>query len=316
MLRAFFFGHLFWHTRMTSSKLPVYSALAANFLIAITKFIAAAATGSSAMISEGIHSLVDSGNEILLLIGIKRSSKPADAERPFGYGRELYFWAFIVSVLIFAVGGGISFYEGVTHLQHPHIIQDPQWNYIVLGAAIVFDGISFIIALREFNRQRGTTPFWEQVRRSKDPTVFVVLFEDAADVLGLLVAFLGVFLGHAFRNPFFDGCASIIIGAILTFIAWVLARESRSLLMGETLQSATLEKIKALCLSTDIVVKVENPLSIYMGPDEVILILPATFRPEIEARDLQRGISDLKEEIRRAFPVVKRIFIEPRPAGS
>lgn len=297
---------------MASSKLPVYSALIANFLIAITKFIAAGVTGSSAMISEGIHSLVDTGNEILLLVGIHKSKKPPDESRPFGYGRELYFWAFIVSVLIFAVGGGISFYEGITHLQHPHLIENPLWNYIVLGIAIIFDGISFIIALREFNRQRGTTPFWKQVRKSKDPTTFVVLFEDAADVLGLMVAFLGVYLGHALQNPLFDAIASMVIGAILTFIAWVLARESRSLLMGETLQEATLNKIMDLCKSAGIVLEVERPLSIYLGPDEVVLILGATFKPEVETRRLQREIDELKKRIQETFPVIKRIFIEPR----
>lgn len=299
---------------MASSKLPIYSALIANFLIAVTKFIAAGVTGSSAMISEGIHSLVDTGNEILLLIGIRKSHKPPDAQRPFGYGRELYFWAFVVSVLIFAVGGGISFYEGVTHLQHPHVIENPMWNYIVLGVAIIFDGISLTIALREFNRQRGATAFWQEVRKSKDPTTFVVLFEDAADVLGLVVAFLGVFLGHWLENPFFDGAASIVIGCILTYIAWVLARESRSLLMGETLQASTLDNIEKLCRSSDIVRNVKRPLSIFMGPEEVILILPATFTREINVSRLEEGIAALKQEIKKAFPLIKQIFIEPTPA--
>src|SRR3954463_713607 len=145
---------------MASSKLPIYSALAANLAIAITKFIAAAITGSSAMISEGIHSVVDTSNEVLLLLGIKKSKKPADSTRPFGYGKELYFWSFIVSILIFGVGGGISFYEGITHLQHPHLIQNPKWNYIVLGIAFLFDGFSFITAVREFNQQRGELKMW------------------------------------------------------------------------------------------------------------------------------------------------------------
>jgi cation diffusion facilitator family transporter len=301
---------------MTSSKLPIYSALIANILISVTKFVAAAVTGSSAMISEGIHSLVDSGNEILLLVGISKSKKPADEQRPFGYARELYFWAFIVSVLIFAVGGGISFYEGVTHLQHPHVIRNPMWNYIVLGAAIIFDGISFIIALREFNRQRGETPFWKQVRKSKDPTTFIVLFEDAADVLGLIVAFLGVYLGHVFQNPFFDGIASIIIGAILTFIAWILARESRSLLLGEALQRSTLDKIVGQFLSAGIVEKVDRPLSIYLGPEDVVLIMGATFKTDLETGHLQEEIKRLKNEIQKAFPIIKRIFIEPRPGKN
>ncbi|RYY00180.1 MAG: cation diffusion facilitator family transporter [Gammaproteobacteria bacterium] len=228
---------------MASSKVAIYSALFANLLIAVTKFVAAAVTGSSAMISEGIHSVVDSLNEVLLLLGLKKSKKKADESRPFGYGKELYFWSFIVSILIFGVGGGISFYEGITHLQHPEPIRNPSWNYIVLGAAIVFDGISFIIALKTFNKHRGDTPFWKAVRKSRDPSSFVVLFEDAADVLGLVIAFAGVYLGHRFNNPYFDGIASILIGLLLTAVSAVLTRESRSLLMGETATLSVLEKV-------------------------------------------------------------------------
>ncbi len=147
------------------------------------------------MISEGIHSLVDSLNEVLLLLGIRRSQRPADDQRPFGYGKELYFWAFIVSILIFGGGGGVSFYEGITHLQHPELITNPSWNYVVLGIAFVLDGFSFLTALNEFNRQRGSQPFWVAVKRSKDPSTFVVLFEDAADVLGVDRGIFGRFLG-------------------------------------------------------------------------------------------------------------------------
>ena len=231
---------------MPASKLPVYTALAANLAIAVTKFIAAGVTGSSAMISEGIHSLVDTLNEILLLLGMERSKKPADARRPFGYGKELYFWAFIVSILIFGIGGGVSFYEGITHLQHPELIRDPLWNYIVLGVAFALDGASFLTAQREFNRQRGSQSFWGAVKRSKDPSTFVVLFEDAADLLGLIVAFLGVFLGHELNNPYLDGVASILIGVILTAVSVLLARESRSLLMGESMSETTLGEIITL----------------------------------------------------------------------
>ncbi|HET7896241.1 MAG TPA: cation diffusion facilitator family transporter, partial [Flavisolibacter sp.] len=228
---------------MASSKTAIYSALVANLLIAITKFVAAAVTRSSAMVSEGIHSVVDTTNEILLLLGLKKSKKKADAQRPFGYGKELYFWSFIVSILIFGVGGGISFYEGVTHLQHPEPIRDPLWNYIVLGVAIVFDGTSFVIALKNFNRHRGDTPFWKAVKKSRDPSSFVVLFEDAADVLGLMIAFAGVYLGHRFNNPYFDGVASLLIGLLLTAVSLVLTRESRSLLMGETASPQALQQI-------------------------------------------------------------------------
>lgn len=249
---------------MASSKIAVYSALFANMAIAVVKFIAAGVTGSSAMVSEGIHSVVDTGNEVLLLLGIPKSKRPPDIHRPFGYGKELYFWSFIVSLLIFAVGAGVSFYEGIMHLQHPTIIKDPFWNYLVLGFALLFDGISFTIALRQFNKERGTTRFWQAIKRSKDPTNFVVLFEDAADVCGLMVAFAGVWLGHYFQNPYFDGIASIIIGLILTAVSVVLARESYSLLMGETASPEVLQHVMQLAAADKNIIRVENPMSMFL----------------------------------------------------
>ncbi|WP_288424938.1 cation diffusion facilitator family transporter [uncultured Spirosoma sp.] len=301
---------------MAASKLPIYSALAANLGIAATKFIAASVTGSSAMISEGIHSLVDTLNEILLLIGIKRSHKPADANRPFGYGKELYFWAFIVSILIFGIGGGVSFYEGITHLQHPKSIEDPYWNYVVLGIAFALDGTSFVTALREFNRQRGTTPFWSAVKGSKDPSTFVVLFEDASDLLGLIVAFLGVFLGHQLNNPLFDGIASIIIGLILTAVSLMLARESRSLLMGESMSQETLERIVTMIEADPAVSAVLESPSMYMAPEEVFLILVIDFNDRLTIDDINRTIPAIRQTIRQQFPLVKRIIIEPGVAGQ
>lgn len=296
---------------MASSKLPIYSALAANLLIAISKFIAATITGSSAMISEGIHSLVDTSNELLLLLGIKKSKKPADETRPFGYGKELYFWAFIVSILIFGLGGGISFYEGVTHLQHPSPIDDPMWNYIVLAVAFLFDGISFITALKEFNIQRGSQPFWEAVKKSKDPTTFVVLFEDAADLLGLIVAFLGVYLGHLFNNPFFDGIASILIGVILTAISVVLARESRSLLMGETAGKTMLTEVITITEEDPAVIKVISNFSMYMGPEEILLLLTTHFHDEETSVEIIAAIERIRGNIQKKFPSIRQIFIQP-----
>jgi cation diffusion facilitator family transporter len=296
---------------VAASKVPIYSALIANFLIAVTKFVAAGVTGSSAMISEGIHSLVDTGNEILLLYGIHRSKKPADAARPFGYGKELYFWAFIVSILIFAVGGGISFYEGVTHIQHPEPMRDPKWNYYVLGFAFVFDGISFITAIKEFNRQRGSVPFWKFVNISKDPTTFVVVFEDAADVLGLIVAFLGVFLGHQLNNPYFDGAASIIIGILLTFISVMLARESRSLLMGEPADQSLLDEISVVVKSDPSIRNSQLPLSMYMAPEEVLVLLKVSFNPELQSNEIAVSIQRVRESIQRQYPNVKQVYIEP-----
>ncbi|PSR53610.1 cation transporter [Adhaeribacter arboris] len=296
---------------MPASKVPLYSALAANLAIAITKFIAASITGSSAMVSEGIHSVVDTTNEVLLLFGIAKSKKPPSAKRPFGYGKELYFWAFIVSILIFGIGGGISFYEGVQHLLHPVQIEDPKWNYIVLGAAFVFDGISFITAVKEFNRQRGSIRFWKAVRHSKDPSTFVVLFEDAADLLGLTVAFLGVFLGHYYNNPYFDGIASMIIGLILTAISGILAKESRSLLMGESADAEVLDEVTHLTESHPTVQKVLRPLSMYLAPEEIILILIVAFREEVNSAEVTNAIVTIRQTIQERFPSIKQIFIEP-----
>lgn len=296
---------------MAASKTPIYSALFANVAIAVTKFVAAGVTGSSAMISEGIHSLVDSLNEILLLLGIQRSQRPADNTRPFGYGKELYFWAFIVSILIFGVGGGVSFYEGITHLQHPEPIENPLWNYVVLGIAFSLDGFSFITALREFNRQRGSQSFWAAVKRSKDPSTFVVLFEDAADVLGLVVAFLGVFLGHELNNPYFDGAASIIIGLILTAVSVVLARESRSLLMGESADPAVMQQLVALVEQDRAVERVIQAPSMFLGPEEVFVMLVIDFRNDLSMHELYEAIDRLRATVQNEFTLVKRLFIEP-----
>jgi len=296
---------------MAASKLPLYSALIANLLIAVTKFIAAAVTGSSAMVSEGIHSVVDSTNEVLLLLGISKSKKPSNEKRPFGYGKELYFWAFIVSIMIFGIGGGISFYEGVTHIQHPVIIEDPKWNYYVLGIAIVFDGISFITAFREFNRQRGNIAFWKAVRHSKDPSTFVVLFEDAADVIGLIVAFLGVYLGHTLKNPYLDGVASIIIGLLLTSVSLLLAKESRSLLMGESAEKEILDSVTKIAENDYAVSKVVRPLSMYMAPEEIILLLKVNFDKDRSALDVTQAIQRIKENIQKDFPNIKQLYIEP-----
>ncbi|MXV52374.1 cation diffusion facilitator family transporter [Pedobacter sp. HMF7647] len=296
---------------MPASKIPLYSALVANLLIAITKFFAAGITGSSAMVSEGIHSLVDTANEVLLLLGIEKSKKPADKQRPFGYGKELYFWAFVVSVLIFGVGGGISFYEGVTHLIHPTEIQDPKWNYIVLGIAFLFDGISFLTARKEFRRQRGKTPFWQAVKSSKDPSTFVVLFEDAADLLGLITAFLGVFLGHHYNNPVFDALASMVIGCILTFISIILLRESRSLLMGEAIDEEALQQIIKIIEGDESVKSVLHHRSMYQSPEEIILALNIIFEKELTTTQITTSITRIRELIQTEYPSIKHILVEP-----
>ena len=262
------------------------------------------------MVSEGIHSLVDTINEILLLLGLRKSRKKADEERPFGYGKELYFWSFIVSILIFGLGGGISFYEGITHLQHPESISDPMWNYIVLGVAILFDGTSFVIALRTFNHHRGKTPFWRAVRKSKDPSAFVVLFEDAADVLGLLIAFAGVYLGHELNNPYFDGVASILIGVLLTAVSILLTRESRSLLMGETAPPALLQQAISIAEANPVIETVHRNLSMVLGPEEVLLLLEVYVKNGVTADVMVKALADVKKTIREKCPTVKQIYIE------
>jgi len=224
----------------------IYAAIAANLVIAVTKFIAAGFTGSSAMLSEGIHSLVDTGNGGLMLLGVRRSRRPADAAHPFGYGKELYFWTLIVAIVIFAVGGGISAYEGLLHILSPKPIADPAWNYIVLGIAVVFEGYSFTVAFKAFQAERGKLSIWQSIDQSKDPTTYTVLFEDSAALVGLVVALLGVFFAQFLDNPYFDGGASIVIGLILAAVAVLLAYESKDLLVGEALDPETLKDIRRL----------------------------------------------------------------------
>ncbi|MBO0938596.1 cation transporter [Fibrella sp. HMF5335] len=296
---------------MSIAKGPIYTALFANLGIAATKFVAASITGSSAMISEGIHSLVDSGNELLLLLGIYRSQKPADAKRPFGYGRELFFWSYIVALLIFAVGGGVSLYEGVTHLQHPEQVENPIWNYVVLGVALVLDGYSLYTALTAFNTQRGKQPFWQAVIDSKDPATFTVLFEDAADVLGLLIALAGVVLGQVFDNPYFDGIASILIGLLLVGISVVLARESKSLLMGEGVDEMTKNRLVDLTEADAAVTSVLFLHTIYMSPNEIVLMQRVAFDPALTADLISHAIHRISNTLRTEMPDIRQMFIEP-----
>jgi cation diffusion facilitator family transporter len=296
---------------MPASKTPIYTAFVANLAIAITKLVAAGVTGSSAMASEGIHSLVDTSNEVLLLLGMRRSQKPPDKQRPFGYGKELYFWAFVVSLLFFALGGGVSIYEGIRHLQEPEPMKNPVWNYVVLGIAFIFDGISLITALREFNRQRGSTPFWQAVKASKDPSTFVVLFEDVADVIGITIAFTGILLSRLLNNPYIDGMASILIGLLLTAVAILLVRESRSLLMGETLAPEELDTVTTLVTAQTYVNEVLAPQSMYLGPEEVILLLRIRFDPGLTGEEIAEAIRQLREILISRYPHYRHLFFEP-----
>jgi cation diffusion facilitator family transporter len=294
----------------SENPVVVYGAIASNFIIAVAKFVAAYFSGSSAMLSEGIHSLVDTGNESLLLLGIHRSKKPADELHPFGHGMELYFWSLIVAIALFGMGGGMSLYEGVTHLQHGVEIADPRWSYAVLAIAFVAEGSSWTIALRTLLKERRGRSLWRTIRYSKDPSVYTVLAEDTAALLGVVVAFLGVFVGHRFETHYADGSASILIGMILAAVALFLAYESRSLLTGEGADVRIIERICELAQADPAVERVRRPLTMYFGPREVLLNLDVEFQPELSAREVTEAVDRLESKIRQAEPVIKRIFIE------
>jgi cation diffusion facilitator family transporter len=261
----------------------IYAAIGSNGIIAVAKFVAALFSGSAAMLAEGIHSVADTGNECLLLLGQKRSQRLADESHPFGHGKELYFWSLIVAIVLFGIGGGMSVYEGITHLRHPTALEDPIWDYVVLGIAFVAEGTSWVIALKAFLPTVENESFWHALRTSKDPTVVTVLCEDTAALLGLIVAFLGVFLGNQFNSPYPDGIASVIIGFILTIISGFLAYESRGLLVGETADPAVVDHIRALVGSDSAVVQVARPLTMHLGPSEILLNLDVRFRKELSA---------------------------------
>jgi cation diffusion facilitator family transporter len=293
------------------SKLFIYVALAADIGIAVTKFIAAAVTGSSAMVAEGIHSIIDSVNQLLLLLGIKRSKKRPDAKRPFGYGKELYFWSFVVSLLLFSIGGCISIYQGILRLKQPARDESQLWNYIVLAVSFLFTAATLIVSLKKFNKERGDLGFFEAIKVSKDPSLFIVLLGDIGDLIGLLIAFLGVYLGHRFHNPYYDGVASIVIGVFLIVISLVLVKESKSLLIGESISRKTMRKILALAKADPSIIKIKRHFSIYMAPEEVVLQLIAVFKKDLTTHDITEAIKRISKNIEEEFPRIKQIYIEP-----
>lgn len=296
----------------SGSPKAIIGALAANLAIAVTKFIAAAFTGSSAMLSEGIHSIVDTGNQLLLLLGMKKSKKPADQHHPFGYGKEFYFWTLIVAVLLFSLGGGMSFYEGIRHLRHPQESGDPFWNYVVLGVALVFEGTAWFVGYKELRAARFMKGkgFFSAVRASKDPASFVVIFEDSAAVIGLFIAALGTYLSTTLENPIYDGMASLVIGVILAVVAILLAWESRGLLIGESADPKLLMDISELIQKDPGVLRANAPLSMHMGPNEIVLALEVNFKQDLTAHDVEQSVDRIEKSIRDLYPEVKRIFIE------
>ncbi len=299
----------------SGSKKVIFAALIGNSLIAITKFIAASITGSSAMFSEGIHSLVDTGNQGLLLYGLKAAKKPADKRFPFGHGKEIYFWSFIVAILIFAVGAGISIYEGVHHILHPAEITSPMINYIVLSLAIIFEGGALYIALKEFNKARGKLGYLKAVQRGKDPTLFVVLFEDSAAMLGLFVALIGITLTQVTGQLWWDGVASVTIGIILGATAFWLAIETKGLLIGEGADPETIESIETLANAHKDIEEVNEVLTLHMGPEFILANISIEFKDGLETGSIEKIVHSLDKEIKAAHPYIKRIFIEAETAS-
>jgi len=293
-----------------SSRKVIIAALFGNTLIALTKFVAAALTNSSAMLSEGIHSLVDTGNQILLLYGMKRGKQPADSMFPFGHGKEIYFWSFVVAILIFAVGAGVSIYEGILRLHEPEPVANVLINYVVLGLALIFEGGAWLFALREFGQHKGRFGYVRAVQRAKDPSLIVVLFEDSAAMLGLLVALLATLLGQLTGNLYFDGAASIIIGMILGATSVWLAYETKGLLIGERANREVVEGIRTIVTGVAQIKHVNEIATMHMGPEFVLVNLSLDFIDDIPSQSVERTITELTTRIKREFPLVKRVFIE------
>jgi cation diffusion facilitator family transporter len=288
----------------------VIAALVGNFLIALTKFTAASITGSSALLSEGVHSLVDTGNQALLLLGMKRAKRPASPGFPFGHGKEIYFWSFMVAVLLFGFGAGISIWEGVKHVMQPVEMVKPMIAYIVLGVSIVFEGVSFTVALLEFNKVRNGLGYFEAANRGKDPTFFVVLFEDSAAMIGLIVALLGVVLSQVTGNPIWDGIASIVIGLVLAFVAIWLARETKGLLIGESADEMVTDKIRLSATAHPEIDNVNEIATLHMGPNFIVVNMSLDFADSLSSGQLETLVTTLSSEIKAIDPSIKRVFIE------
>jgi cation diffusion facilitator family transporter len=294
----------------SESKQAVVAAIIGNAVIAVIKFVAGVMTGSSAMISEGIHSVVDTGNGGLLFHGLRRGARAPDTAHPFGHGMEVYFWSLIVAVSIFGIGGGMSIYEGVTHMRHPSALEGATIAYVVLGLAAVFESLSFSVAYRAFRTHRGSRGTLTAIHHGKDPSLFTVLFEDTAALLGLLVAFLGVFLSHLLNMPILDGAASVIIGLILICAAGWLAYESKSLLVGEAADPALVQAVREIALADPVVVGLGQVLTMHMGPDEVLLNIEVQFTHGLPAEEIHAAIHRIEEHISKPFPEVNRVFVE------
>jgi cation diffusion facilitator family transporter len=299
-----------------STRLTIYAALGANLLIAVAKFAAAAWTGSSAMLSEAFHSLVDTGNEILLLYGQHRADEPAGPASPLGHGRELYFWSFVVAVQIFGVGAVLSFYEGMSHILHPAPIQDPIVSYVVFGLSGLFEACSWWIAMRGLRRTKGNLSYWQAIRRSKDPPAFTVLLEDSAALIGVFIATLGTAASAEFGLHVCDGIASLGIGLILAATAIILAKESKELLIGEPADRKTVNDIRAIAASDPAILSVADIITVQLSPDQVVAVVNAHFRDNVSAMEVERSVQRVRRKVQSQAPSVIAVFVNPRAAAA
>jgi cation diffusion facilitator family transporter len=300
----------------SGNKLVLFAALGANLGIAVAKFVAAAITGSSAMLTEGFHSVVDSTNQLLLLYGERASNRPADDVHPLGYGREIYFWSFVVAILIFATGAGLSILEGIKHIRYPGPIEDATIAYVVLGISFLLEGASWLTAVREFRLTQGSLGWWKAVRRSKDPSTFIVLFEDSAAMFGLVIAAAGVFLTHWTHNPVWDGTASIVIGVALAIVAFMLARESKGLLIGERADPALAAAIREAFASRPEVTRVQEVVTIHFAPRKVFVAASVDFDDPIAVGAIEVLIAETEAQLRRDWPQIASVYIKPKASAG
>jgi len=298
--------------REPESRKAVYAALLGNILVALTKFVAAFLSGSSSMMSEGLHSLVDTGNQALLLYGYRRSRRQPDAAHPLGYGRELYFWSFMVAVLLFTLGAGASAYEGISHIRHSRPIQFVTVNYVVLALSFLFEASSWWVALGIFRRSKGTRSYWRAVRESKDPPAFMVLFEDSAALIGIAIAATGIFLADRTGIGAFDGVASLMIAAVLAIAAILVARESKDLLIGERASDRVAQSIADLARSEPGVERASRILTIHLAPEQIVAALDLEFADELKTPQIERSVQALEQQVREKHPEVVALFVKPK----
>ncbi len=292
------------------SKVAIYAAVAANGLIAISKFFVAAFTGSSAMLAEGIHSVIDTGNGLLLLLGLKKAKKTPDSAHTFGYGKEIYFWSFVVSILIFALGGGFAIYEGIHALQEPTVISDPFWNYIVLAGAIIFETVALILALKSFRKSSIRGNIIRRIVKSKDPANFAIIIEDTAAVTGLCIALAGVFISQHFQNPYADGIASILIGVLLLTVSTFLASETKGLLLGESARPLIIEQLKELMMADQRITSFDEPKSMHFGPNEILLVLEVKIDKTLVREEVDKTVKDLRSKAAAILPSQSTTYVQ------